>query len=32
MQHSLLRGEDIRAVEYTPDELSVAVRQSIEVR
>ncbi|MEG3903568.1 AAA family ATPase [Microcoleus sp. B4-C5] len=26
------RGEDIRAVEYTPDELSVAVRQSIEVR
>jgi ABC-type branched-subunit amino acid transport system ATPase component len=26
------RGEDIGAVEYTPDELSVAVRQSIEVR
>lgn len=26
------RGEEIRAVEYTPDELSVAVRQSIEVR
>jgi predicted ATP-dependent endonuclease of OLD family len=26
------RGEDIRAVEYTPDQLSVAVRQSIEVR
>lgn len=26
------RGEDIRAVEYNPDELSVAVRQSIEVR
>lgn len=27
-----LRGEHIRAVEYTPDELSIAVRQSIEVR
>jgi AAA15 family ATPase/GTPase len=26
------RGEDIRAVEYTPEGLSVAVRQSIEVR
>jgi AAA domain, putative AbiEii toxin, Type IV TA system len=26
------RGEEIRAVSYTPDELSVAVRQSIEVR
>ncbi len=26
------RDEDIRAVEYTPDELSIAVRQSIEVR
>ncbi|MBD1939840.1 AAA family ATPase [Microcoleus sp. FACHB-68] len=26
------RGEDIRAVEYTPDDLSIAVRQNIEVR
>lgn len=27
-----LRGENTHAVEYTPDELSIAVRQSIEVR
>ena len=26
------KGENIRAVEYTPDDLSIAVRQSIEVR
>lgn len=26
------RGENISAVEYTPDELSIALRQSIEVR
>ena len=26
------KDENIRAIEYTPDELSIAVRQSIEVR